>query len=66
MSEKPYRYFISFFHPNGFGNIDIALKKPIENSIEIELIEEEISRIKGYSDITVINFKLFDKSEVQA
>ena len=66
MSEKKYKYFISFFHPYGFGSLVVDLEKQIENADEIEAIQLEIVEARAYRTCVITNFILLSKNEGQA
>jgi hypothetical protein len=63
MSE--YNYFISFFHPKGFGSLVVTLNKQIENANEIEALQFNIANEQDCQTCVITNFILLNKKESQ-
>lgn len=65
MSDKPYKYFISYFmsEANGtqsWGAAQVSLDKKIEGMEEIAQMQDDFKRNnEGSPDILITNWKLF-------
>lgn len=52
----PYRYFVSFATPYGFGNTEIGLRLPIRGSADLKVIGDLIAEKSGANTVTVLYF----------
>lgn len=54
-----YKYFISYAHEHGFGNIEITRKNRIESIDDIADLEKIIQEKYIYTNVSILNYKSF-------
>lgn len=54
--STPHRYFVSYAIPNGFGNTQIAVPRPIRGMPDVKVIADLLSEQNGGVGVVVLNF----------
>ena len=62
ISEKTYKYFVSYLYADGMGNAEIGIKKKIDSLDDIKDIQDRISTNRR-QPVTIINFTLLGEVE---
>ncbi|HLL66816.1 MAG TPA: hypothetical protein VK453_13920 [Micromonosporaceae bacterium] len=52
----PYRYFVSFATPYGFGNTEISLHLPVRGMPDVQVITDLLAKGTGTDGVTVLYF----------
>lgn len=54
--NKKYIYFVSYFHQNGFGSVEIFRDEKIVSYKDIKEITKVIAESNNIKDVIVINY----------
>lgn len=59
-----YTYFVSYSHPQGFGNAKVDLLHPLDSLEAVKSVARWIEDTVGYGELTVVvlNFQLMKRS----
>ena len=55
-----YKYFVSYSHERGFGNMSLTLEEKIKSHEDITLITEYIKQ-EGRKQVIILNFVQFEE-----
>ena len=53
-----YKYFVSYSHSRGYGNLTTNLESPIEDIEDTKSIAREVEANQGLDGVAVLNFIL--------
>ena len=62
-TKGQYRYFYSFITSLGTSNAVVDLHKPILGIEDIELIQNDVAKIKGVGAAVITSYQLMEKQE---